>query len=85
MPKAETTDGAHRTVKPSEELAAIVGDTPMPRTEVTSKLWSYIKAHDLQNPDDRREIIADGPLEKVLGTKRTDMFSMTKLVSKHLS
>lgn len=85
MAKAQSTDGAHRNVQPSEELSAIVGSDPLPRTEVTSKLWDYIKSNNLQNPDDRREIVADEALEKVLGKKRTDMFSMTKLVNKHLS
>ncbi len=71
----------------SEELAAIVGRGPMPRTEVTKKLWAYIKAHRRQDPNNKRNIIPDEKLAKVLGNtkKAVNMFEMTKLVSKHLS
>ena len=71
----------------SDELAAIVGRGPMPRTEVTKKLWAYIKAHRRQDPNNKRDIIADEKLEKVFGKnkKKVNMFEMTKLVSKHLS
>ncbi len=71
----------------SEELAAIVGRGPMPRTEVTKKLWAYIKAHKRQDPNNKRNIIADDKLAKVFGgsKKTVNMFEMTKLVSKHLS
>ncbi len=70
----------------SEELTAIVGRGPMPRTEVTKKLWAYIKAHRRQDPANKRNIKPDEKLAKVFGTKRdVNMFEMTKLVSKHLS
>lgn len=69
----------------SEELAAIVGRGPMPRTEVTKKLWAYIKAHKRQDPNNKRNIIPDEKLAKVLGKKTIGMFEMTKVVSKHLS
>lgn len=71
----------------SEELAAIVGRGPMPRTEVTKKLWDYIKKHDRQDPKNKRNIIPDEKLAKVFGgnKKTVNMFEMTKLVSKHLS
>lgn len=71
----------------SEELAAIVGRGPMPRTEVTKKLWAYIKAHRRQDPNNKRNIIPDEKLTKVFGgsKKPVNMFEMTKLVSKHLS
>lgn len=69
----------------SEELAAIVGRGPMPRTEVTKKLWAYIKAHRRQDPHNKRNIIPDDKLSKVLGKKPINMFEMTKAVSKHLS
>ena len=71
----------------SDELAAIVGRGPMPRTEVTKKLWAYIKANRRQDPNNKRDIIADEKLEKVFGKnkKKVNMFEMTKLVSKHLS
>jgi len=71
----------------SEELAAIVGRGPMPRTEVTKKLWAYIKAHKCQDTKNKRNIIPDDKLSKVFGgsKKAVNMFEMTKLVSKHLS
>jgi len=70
----------------SEKLAAVVGQGPMPRTEVTKKLWDYIKKQGLQDPKNKRNIIPDDKLEQVFGTKKpVNMFEMTKLVSKHLS
>lgn len=69
----------------SDELAAIVGRGPMPRTEVTKKLWAYIKSHKRQDPNNKRNILADDKLQKVFGRKSVNMFEMTKLVSKHLS
>jgi len=71
----------------SEELAAIVGRGPMPRTEVTKKLWGYIKTHKCQDTKNKRNIIPDDKLAKVFGgsKKAVNMFEMTKLVSKHLS
>lgn len=70
----------------SPELAAVVGNGPMPRSEVVKKLWVYIKAHDLQDPKNKRNINADESLKKVFDGKGTvNMFEMTKLVSKHLS
>jgi chromatin remodeling complex protein RSC6 len=74
-----------KPLTPSKELAEIVGATPLPRTEVVKKLWVYIKKHDLQNPTNRRNIIADAKLKPVFGGKKeVSMFEMTKLVSKHL-
>jgi upstream activation factor subunit UAF30 len=81
----QKVDGAHRTVTPSAELAVIIGKDPRPRTEVTSKVWEYIKKNDLQDPKDGREIVPDEALAKVLGSKKINMFAMTKAVSKHLS
>lgn len=70
----------------SAELAAVVGAGPMPRSEVVKKLWVYIKKNNLQDPQKKRNIVADENLKKVFGGKGTvDMFEMTKLVSKHLS
>lgn len=70
----------------SDDLAAIVGKGPMPRSEVVKALWVYIKKNDLQDPKAKRNIIADENLKKVFGGKGVvDMFEMTKLVSKHLS
>lgn len=72
-------------MKVSEELAAVVGRGPMPRTEVTKKLWAYIKAHKCQDTKNKRFINPDEKLAKILGKKSINMFEMTKLVSKHLS
>ena len=73
-------------MKLSAELAAVVGKGPMPRTEVTKKIWVYIKKNDLQDAKNRRNIKPDAKLEKVFGSKKTiSMFEMTKLVNKHLS
>ena len=70
----------------SAELAAVVGKGPMPRSEVVKALWVYIKGKDLQDPKNKRNIVADENLKKVFGGKAVvNMFEMTKLVSKHLS
>jgi len=75
-----------KKMKPSPELAAVVGSTPMPRTEITKQLWVYIKKNDLQDPQQRRMINADDKLKKVFGGKKqVSMFDMTKLVNNHLS
>ncbi len=72
-------------VKPSAALAAVVGDTPMPRTEITRKLWDYIKQNNLQDPANRRMINADDKLRPIFGKDQVSMFEMTALVSKQLS
>ncbi len=70
----------------SGDLAAVVGKGPMPRSEVVKKLWVYIKKNNLQDPKNKRNIVADADLKKVFGGKAVvNMFEMTKLVSKHLS
>ena len=70
----------------SATLQPVVGSKPLPRTEVTKRLWDYIKKNKLQDPKERRNINADENLKKVFGGKKTvSMFEMTKLVSKHLS
>jgi len=75
-----------RPVTPSATLAPIVGAKPMPRTEVTKKLWAYIKKNGLQDATNKRQINADANLKAVFGGKASvNMFAMTKLVSKHLS
>ena len=75
-----------KPVKPDEKLAAIVGAAPLPRTEMTKKLWAYIKKHNLQDKKNRRMINADAALKAVFNGKGTvSMFEMTKLVSAHLS
>ena len=74
-----------KPMTPSSTLAAVVGNSPMPRTEVTSKLWGYIKKNNLQDKTNRRMINADDKLKDVFGGKKqVSMFEMTKLVAKHL-
>ncbi len=74
-----------KPMQPSEQLGAVVGSSPMPRTEVTKKLWMYIKKNNLQDPKERRMINADDKLRPVFGGKRqVSMFDMTKLVNQHL-
>ncbi len=83
---ANTNSAFMKPMTVSEELAAVVGNGPMPRSEVVKKLWEYIKKHDLQDPKNKRDIIADEKLKEVFGGKeKVNMFEMTKLVSKHLS
>ena len=75
-----------KALKPSSDLAKVVGSQPLPRTEATKKLWEYIKRNNLQDPSNRRNINADATLQTIFGGKRTvNMFEMTKLVAKHLS
>ncbi len=75
-----------KPMKISEALAKIVGGKPLPRTEVTKKLWQYIKKNKLQDTVNKRNINADENLKAVFGGKKTvTMFEMTKLVNKHLS
>ena len=69
----------------STELEAVVGKGPMPRTEVTKKLWDYIKKNGLQDTTNKRMINPDEKLSKVLGTKSINMFEMAKVVSTHLT
>ncbi|MBY0110526.1 SWIB/MDM2 domain-containing protein [Patescibacteria group bacterium] len=70
----------------SAELQAVVGAGPMPRSEVTKKIWEYIKKNDLQNPKNKRNILADDKLKALFGGKaEVTMFEMTKLVSPHMS
>jgi chromatin remodeling complex protein RSC6 len=75
-----------KAMKPSEALATIVGNESLPRTEVTKKLWEYIKKNNLQDPKNKRNINADENLLPVFdGKNQVSMFEMTKLVNKHLS
>jgi len=83
--KSNRTDGIHAKVKPSSELGAIVGEGPLPRSEIVSKMWDYIKKHKLQNPDDGREILADATLEKLFGKKKATMFELNKIISANVS
>lgn len=75
-----------KPVTPNEKLAAVVGSKPLPRTELTKKLWAYIKKNGLQDKKNKRMINADDALKAVFGGKsQVSMFDMTKLVSKNLS
>ena len=73
-----------KPVQPSDKLAEVVGSKPIPRTEVTKKLWAYIKKNGLQDKKNRRQINADDKLRPIFGKPSVNMFAMTKLVSKHL-
>ena len=74
-----------KPMQPSEQLAAVVGGSAMPRTEITKKLWQYIKRKGLQDPKERRMINADENLRPIFKKDQVSMFDMTKLVNKHLS
>jgi len=75
-----------KPMKISADLGAVIGNNPMPRTEVTKKIWAYIKKNGLQDSKNRRNINADDKLKPIFGGKKqVSMFEMTKLVSKHLS
>jgi chromatin remodeling complex protein RSC6 len=78
-------NGLQKVLKPSKDLAAVVGDKELSRGEVVSKMWAYIKAHKLQNPANKREILADAKLKPVFdGKDKVDMFEMNKHLAKHL-
>jgi upstream activation factor subunit UAF30 len=74
-----------KAMQPSAQLSAVIGGNPMPRTEVTKKIWAYIKKNSLQDSKNKRNINADDKLKEVFGGKKqVSMFEMTKLVNKHL-
>jgi chromatin remodeling complex protein RSC6 len=74
-----------KPVTPDAKLAAVVGSTPLPRTELTKKLWAYIKKNGLQDKTNKRMIKSDDNLKAIFKKPSVNMFEMTKLVSKHLS
>ena len=74
-----------KAVTPSAELAEVVGSTPIPRTEVTKKLWEYIKKNNLQDANKRTMINADPKLREIFKKGQVSMFEMTKLINSHLS
>ena len=87
-PKVKRTPNAAfmKALTPSEALAAVVGSKPLPRTEVTKKVWEYIKKNNLQDAKERRNINGDAALTKVFGGKKTvSMFEMPKHLNNHLS
>ncbi|HLP75975.1 MAG TPA: SWIB/MDM2 domain-containing protein [Candidatus Paceibacterota bacterium] len=74
-----------KPVQPDEKLAAIIGNEPVPRTEVTRKLWDYIHRNNLQDPANKTRIIADAQLKEVFGGReKVTMFEMTKLIFEHV-
>ena len=79
------SNALQKPLQPSKELAAVVGPGSLPRTEVVSKVWDYIRAHKLQNPENRREILADDKLRKVFGKDKVTMFEMNKHLAQHLT
>ncbi|MCE4222776.1 hypothetical protein HCU64_03350 [Methylobacterium sp. C25] len=81
---AAKPNALQQPLKPSPELAAIVGDKPLARGEVVSKVWEHIKKHNLQNPANKREIVADDKLKKVFGKDKCSMFEMNKHLAAHL-
>ncbi|MEJ0092275.1 MAG: SWIB/MDM2 domain-containing protein [Methylocella sp.] len=78
------TSAFAKPLQPSKELAAVVGSAPLPRTEVVSKVWEYIKKHKLQNEANKREILADDKLKAVFGRDKVTMFEMNKYLAQHL-
>ena len=74
-----------KPLQPSKELAAVVGSKPLPRPEVVSKVWDYIKKNKLQDPQNKREIMADEKLQAVFGKNRVTMFEMNKHLAQHLT
>ena len=88
QPKAKRKLSASfmKPVQPDAKLAAIIGNDPIPRTEVTRKLWDYIRSHNLQEPTNKTKINADDKLKEVFdGRTQVTMFEMTKLVFNHVS
>jgi chromatin remodeling complex protein RSC6 len=73
-----------KPLQPSKELAAVVGSAPIARGQVVSKIWEYIRSHNLQNPENRREILADDKLRKIFGKDKVTMFEMNKHLTGHL-
>jgi upstream activation factor subunit UAF30 len=82
-PEGQKPSALQKLLQPSKELGAVVGVEPLPRGEVVSKV--YIKKHELQNPENRREILADDTLEAVFGKKKVTMFEMNKYLAQHLT
>ena len=86
-PKTESTgkpNALQQPLTPSKELGAIVGTDKIARGQVVSKIWEYIKKNNLQNPSNKREIMADAKLEPIFGAKKVTMFEMNKHLAAHL-
>ena len=88
---ASATTGAKKTnpalmkpLQPSKQLAAVVGADPLPRGQAVKKVWDYIKKQNLQNPENRREILTDSKLKPIFGKDKVTMFEMNKYLAQHL-
>ena len=82
--KGRVNPALMQPLQPSKELAAIVGKEPLPRPQMVKKVWDYIKANDLQNPENKREIVSDDKLRAVFGKDKVTMFEMNKHLAAHL-
>ena len=83
-PAKKVNPALMKPLQPSKELAAVVGSKPLPRPEVVSKVWDYIKKNNLQDPQNKREIMADEKLQAVFGKDSVTMFEMNKHLAQHL-
>lgn len=85
-PARQIRGGLAQRVKPDAQLAAVIGDEPAPRGEITKRIWDYIKKNSLQDPANKRMINADDKLDGLFeGRKQVSMFDLTKLVNRHVS
>lgn len=82
--KKKGNSALQKPLQPSTELAAVVGSEPISRGDVVSKMWDYIKKQNLQNPENKREILADEKLKPIFGKDRVTMFEMNKHLARHL-
>ena len=80
----KTNPALLKPLQPSKELAAVVGPDPLPRGQAVKKVWDYIKKQNLQNPENRREILADNKLRPIFGKDKVTMFEMNKYLAQHL-
>jgi upstream activation factor subunit UAF30 len=80
----KTNPALQKPLQPSKELAAVVGSDPLPRAKMVSRVWDYIKQHNLQNPENRREILADDKLKPIFGKDKVTMFEMNRYLAQHL-
>jgi chromatin remodeling complex protein RSC6 len=82
---ADDDNAFNKKLNVSSDLQKVVGESKMSRPQVTKKVWEYIKDNDLQNPEDKRNIMADSTLKPIFGKEEVTMFEMTSLISKHLT
>lgn len=81
----KTNSAFMKTMNPSADLAAVIGTNPVARTEAVKLMWDYIKSNNLQNPANKRNILADAKLAKVFGKNEVTMFELTGIIGKHLN